>query len=124
LGEESDRLRIGPYARWGLSPKWALLVQADYGASWDRERSGGRLDQATTFLQLFYHHFEWLIAHVTASYAYSNSLNSKQYLELFRFTTSARLNRNLIVGLTFAHGDIRRDLSEGREAAIFATIKF
>jgi hypothetical protein len=124
FGEESDRLRIGPYARWGISHRWALLVQADYGASWDAGTSDGRGNQVTTFLQLFYHHYEWLISHLTANYAYSDFLNSKQHLGSFRFTSSARLNRNLTLGITFAHGDIQRDLGEAQEAAVFATIKF
>lgn len=124
FGEESDRIRIGPYARWGISNKWALLAQADYSYFWEMGPSGGKGNQVTTYLQLFYHHYEWLVSSVTANYAYSDFLTSKNHLTSFRYTTAARLNRNFTVGLSYSVGDILRDLSHAQELAVFATMKF
>ena len=124
FSDESDRLRIGPYVRRGFAEKWALLAQADYGRFWDTQASGERGSQVTTYLQLFYHHYEWLVSSVTVNYAYSDSLSTKEKLASFRYTTAARLNRNLSVGLTYLVGDGRRNLSYTQEIGVFATIKF
>lgn len=121
--DESDRMRIGPYARWGISNKWTLLAQADYGGFWNGERSGRQGTQITTYLQLFYHHYEWLVSSVTANYAFSDFL-PKNHLSSFRFTTSARLVRNMTVGITYSIGDIERNLDYAQELAVFTTIKF
>lgn len=122
--DESDRFRIGPYVRWGISNKWALLAQVDYTSFWDGQRSNSDGSQVTGYLQLYYHHYEWLVSSLTANYAYSDYLSSKEHLCSFRLTTSARIVRNLNVGVTFAVGDIERDLSYAQELAVFATIKF
>jgi hypothetical protein len=121
--DETDRMRIGPYARWGISSKWTLLAQADYGGFWNSERSAGQGEQVTTYLQLFYHHYEWLVSSITANYAYSG-VPSKNHLSSFRFTTSARLVRNMTVGITWSNGDIERSLGYAQELALFTTIKF
>ncbi|HJT81818.1 MAG TPA: hypothetical protein VJ719_11525 [Chthoniobacterales bacterium] len=123
--DESDRFRIGPYARWGISNKWAILAQADFTSFWDGHRSSGAAgSQVTGYLQLYYHHYEWLVSSITANYAYSDYLSEKEHLSSFRLTTSARVVRNLNVGLTYGIGDIERDLGNAQELAIFATIKF
>lgn len=124
FGEATDRFRIGAYARWGITNKWALLAQADYGGFWDAGRSDGQGSQVTTYLQLFYHHYEWLVSSVTANYAYSDLLSSKDHLDSFKYTLSARLNRNLTLGIVYSNGDILRDLGHAQELALFATIKF
>jgi hypothetical protein len=119
-----NRFRIGPYARWGISNKWALLAQIDYSYFWDGaapERTG---NQVTTYLQLFYHHYEWLVSSATVNYAYSNFSLPKDNLTSFRYTIAARLNRNFTVGTTYAIGDILRDLGYAQELSIFATVKF
>lgn len=121
---ESDRLRIGPYARWGISEKWALLAQADYTLFWDVGNSGGNGRQFTTYLQLFHHHTEWLVSNVTANYAYSDSLRPQDHLTSLRYTTTARINRNLTLGITYSAGDILRNLGEAQELALFMTVKF
>ena len=123
-GEQSDRLRIGPYVRWGISNKWALLAEADYGAFWDGKSSSQQGNQVTTYLQLFYHHYEWLVSSVTVNYAYSDFLSSKDNLSSFRYTAAARLNRNFTIGVTYSLGDILRDLGYAKELAVFATVKF
>lgn len=123
-GEESDRLRVGPYMRWGISDKWALLAEADYGSFSDGRLSSAQGSQITTYLQLFYHHYEWLVSSVTANYAYSDFLSSKEHLSSVRYTASARLNRNITVGITYSIGDILRDLGYAKELAVFATVKF
>lgn len=124
LGDESDRLRIGAYTRWGISNKWTLLAEVDYDSFWDGRVSAGQGSQVTTFLQLFYHHYEWLVSSVTANYAYSDFLTSKTHLGSFRYTVSARLSRNFTVGTTYAIGDILRDLGYTKELAVYATVKF
>ncbi|HSH39118.1 MAG TPA: hypothetical protein VK993_10055 [Chthoniobacterales bacterium] len=124
FSDESDRLRIGPYARWGISEKWALLAQTDYTVVWDTGSRDGQGSQVTAFLQLFYHHTEWLISSGTANYAYSDSLRAKDDLVFFRYTTAARLNRNFTLGISYAAGDILRNLGAGQELAVFATVKF
>ena len=122
--EQSDRLRIGPYLRWGISEKWALLAEVDYGVFWNVEAVQEEASQVTSYLQLFHHHYEWLVSSVTANYAYSDALTSKDHLASFRYTISARLNRNVSVGATYAFGDILRNLGEARELGVFTTIKF
>ena len=122
--DKFDRFRIGPYARWGISNKWALLVEADYSYFWDGASPEGSGNQVTTFLQLFYHHYEWLVSSATINYAYSNFSLPKDNLTSFRYTIAARLNRNFTVGATYAIGDILRDLDDAQELSIFATVKF
>ena len=122
--DESDRFRLGTYARLSLGKKWALLAAADYTHYWDAsptERTGG---QFTGFLQLYHHHTMWLVSSITGNYAYSDLLTSGQHHFSGRYTLSARLNRNLTLALTYAAGDIRRNLSYGQEAAAYANIKF
>jgi hypothetical protein len=122
--DEFDRLRIGPYARWGISNKWALLGQVDYSYFFDGaspERSG---NQFTTYLQLFYHHYEWLVSSATINYASTDFSLPKDNLTSFRYTIAARLNRNFTVVATYAIGDIQRDLDNAQELSIFATVKF
>lgn len=122
--DASDRLRVGPYVRWGISPKWALLSGVDYSAHWDVGSAGERGRQVTGFAQVFYHHTEWLVSSVTANYAYSDFLQAKEHLASFRYTTAARLNRNFTIGVSFVHGDIQRNLGYGHELAFFTNIKF
>jgi hypothetical protein len=124
VGNESDRVRIGPYARWGITNKWALLAEADYSFFWDAGPPDHGGNQVTTYLQLFYHHYEWLVSSVTANYAYTDFSIAKSDLSSFRYTTAARLNRNFTIGVTFAVGDILRDLDSAQELGIFATVKF
>ena len=119
-----DRFKIGPYARWGISNKWALLVEADYTYFWDGASPEPSGNQVTTYLQLFYHHYEWLVSSVTFNYAYSDFSLPKDNLTSFRYTIAARLNRNFTVVATYAIGDIQRDLDYAQELSIFATVKF
>ena len=122
--DESDRLRIGPYLRWGISEKWALLAEVNYSTFWDVGATETQGSQVTSIVQLFYHHFEWLVSNATANYAYSDLLTAKDHLSSFRYTLSARLNRNVSLGLTYTAGDILRNLGHGQEFGIFTTIKF
>jgi hypothetical protein len=122
--EKFDRFRIGPYVRWGISNKWALLVEADYSYFWDGAPPESNGNQVTTYLQLFYHHYEWLVSSATINYAYSNFSLPKDNLTSFRYAIGARLNRNFSVGATYAIGDILRDLDYAQELSIFATVKF
>lgn len=124
LSDETDRFRIGTYARLGLGKKWALLAEADYTYFTDTGATHGNGSQFTAFLQLYHHHTLWLVSGLTGNYAYSDLLNSRQHHFSGRYTLTARLNRNLTLGLTYAGGDIRRNLSFGQEAAAFANIKF
>jgi hypothetical protein len=124
VGNESDRVRIGPYARWGITNKWALLAEADYSFFWDAGPPDHGGNQVTTYLQLFYHHYEWLVSSVTANYAYTDFSIARSDLSSIRYTTAARLNRNFTVGVTYAVGDILRDLGYAQELGIFATVKF
>jgi hypothetical protein len=122
--DKFDRFRIGPYARWGISNKWALLGQVDYSYFWDGaspDRSG---NQVTTYLQLFYHHYEWLVSSATINYAYADFSLPEDNLTSFRYTIAARLNRNFTVVATYAIGDILRNLDDAQELSIFATVKF
>ena len=124
FAEQGNRLRIGPYARWGISNKWAVLAQIDYTGFWDAGRSNQQGNQVTAYAQLFYHHYEWLVSSVTVNYAYSDLLSWKDNLSSFRYTAAARINRNFTVGITYSVGDILRDLDYAQELAVFATIKF
>jgi hypothetical protein len=124
IGNESDRARIGPYARWGITNKWALLAEADYSFFWNAGPPDHGGYQVTAYLQLFYHHYEWLVSSVTANYAYTDFSIAKSDLSSLRCTTAARLNRNFTVGVTYAVGDILRDLGYAQELGIFATVKF
>jgi hypothetical protein len=122
--ENFDRFRIGPYARWGISNKWALLVEADYTYFWDGASHEDSGNQVTTYLQLFYHHYEWLVSSATVNFAYSDFSLPKDNLTSFRYTLAARVNRNFTVGATYAIGDTLRDLDYAQELSIFATVKF
>jgi hypothetical protein len=124
FSDEADRLKIGPYVRWGISEKWALLAQADYTAFRDVGAGTGQGSQLTTYLQLFHHHTEWLVSSVAANYAYSDSIRAEDELSSLRYSLTARLNRNLTAGITYASGDILRDLGDARELATFVTLKF
>ena len=124
FSEQTDRWRIGPYFRWGISEKWALLAEADYGGFGNAQSTGDGGSQVTTCLQLFYHHTEWLVSNVTVNYAYSDFLTAKDNLASFRWTTAARLNRNFTLGVTYLVGDAQRNLSYSQEIGVFATIKF
>jgi hypothetical protein len=124
LSEEADRVRIGGYVRWGPSTKWALLAEVDYTRFWDAGATGADGSLLTAFAQIYYHHTEWLVSSVTGNYAWSDLLTVDEHFFSGRYTLAARLNRNLTIGLTYATGDIRRNLSSGQEGAIFATVKF
>ncbi len=124
FSEESNRMRAGPYVRWGISEKWALLAEADYGGFWSAGTTGETGSQVTAILQLYYHHYEWLVSSGTLNYAYTDYLASKQHLTSFRYTAAARLNRNLTVGFTYLVGDVRRNLAYSQELAVFAAVKF
>src|SRR5215510_8192715 len=72
-----DRVRIGPYARWGISNKWALLVEADYTYFWDGlspERTG---NQVTTYLQLFFFFYVWLGPRSSTLFPYTTLFRSR-----------------------------------------------
>ena len=124
FAEESDRFRLGPYIRWGISPKWTLLAQADYGAFWDGARSARTGSQIATYLQVFYHHREWLVSSATFNYAHSDVLAARQNFSSFRYTAAARLNRSFTLGLSYVVGDAQRNLDYTQELALFANIKF
>ena len=124
FADESNRLRIGPYVRWGISPKWTLLAEVDYTHFWDAGIGKLQGDQVTAFLQLYYHHTEWLVSSLTGNYANSQLLTSGEDHFSGRYTLSARLNRNLTIGVTYTRGDIRRNLSSGEEGSVFANLKF
>ena len=124
FSEEADRFRVGPYVRWGISPKWTLLAQADYGAFWDAAATKSTGNQITTYLQVFYHHREWLVSSATFNYAYSDTLAASRDLTSFRYTGTARLNRNLTVGVSYVVGDAQRNLGYTQELALFANLKF
>ena len=124
FAEESDRARIGGYTRWGISNKWSLLAEADYTRFWDAGPAKLEGDQVTAYLQIFYHHYEWLVSSLAGNYAYTPLLLSGDHHFEWRYTLSARLNRNLTIGLTYSAGDIRRNLSFGEEGAVFAAVKF
>ena len=110
--------------RWGISTKWALLAEVDYTFYGNTKSSGQQGQQLTTYVQLFYHHTEWLVSSIAANYAYSDLLSAKDHLYSFRYTLSARLNRNVTFGMTYANGDILRNLGHAQEGALFATLSF
>ncbi len=124
FGEQSDRLRIGPYVRWGISEKWALLAEVDYSRFWEAGATRLEADQVTAFLQLHYHHYEWLVSSLSGNYAYGDLFASGDHHFSGRYTLSARLSRNLTLGLTCSFGDSRRSLARGEEGAVFASMKF
>ena len=124
FADESDRLRAGAYARWGPSSKWAVLAEIDYSHFWNAGAFDDHGGQITSFFQLFFYHREWLISSVAANYAWSDQLSTGNQLYSLKYALTARLNRSLSVGVSYAVGDILRDLSHGQEAAIFAAIKF
>jgi hypothetical protein len=124
ISEEADRMRIGGYVRWGPSTKWALLAEVDYTRFWDAGAAGADGNLLTAFAQIYYHHTEWLVSSVTGNYAWSDLLTADEHFFSGRYTLAARLNRNLTIGITYATGDIRRNLSSGQEGAVFATVKF
>lgn len=124
FADQADRFRIGTYARWGITRKWTLLAEADYTRFWDTGTTQGHGHQLTAFLQLFYHHTEWLVSSVTGNYAYSDQLVAGEQFVSGRYTLSARISRNLTVGVTYTAGDTRRNLHSGQEGAVFASIKF
>jgi hypothetical protein len=123
--DQADRGRVGAYTRWGISRKWTLLAEADYTRFWD-VASPTRTDgnQLTAFVQLFYHHTPWLVSSVTANYAHSDFFKVGDDIFSARYTLSARINRNLTVGVTATAGDTRRNLRSGQEGTVFASIKF
>jgi hypothetical protein len=122
--DQSDRFRFGPYVRWGITKKWALLAEVDFTHFWNASATQRNDNQFTAFAQLYYTHTLWLVSSVTGSYAYSDLFTADNYRLSGRYTLSARLNRSLTIGLTCATGDIRRNLGYGREAAVYANIKF
>jgi hypothetical protein len=124
FSDETDRARIGAYARWGISTKWALMAEVDYTHLWDGESAPRDGEQVTAFLQLHYHHTEWLVSSLSGNYAYSDVLTAGDHLCSARYTLSARINRNLTIGTSFANGDILRNLKYGQEAFVFASVKF
>ena len=124
FSEQADRLRIGGYARWGITRKLSLLAEVDYTRFWDIGGVKDDGDQTTAFLQLYYDHTAWLVSSLTGNYAYSELFTSGEEHFSWRYTLAARVNRNLTLGVTFAEGDIRRNLAHGEEGAIFANVKF
>ena len=124
FADETDRARLGIYARWGISEKWALLAELDYTHLWNGRSSPGDGEQLTTFLQLHYCHTEWLVSSLSGNYAHSDVLAAGSNLFSARYTLSARINRNLTIGASYAVGDILRNLDYGQEAFVFAAVKF
>lgn len=124
LGNESDRLRLGGYVRWGISRKWSVLAEVDYTQFWNSGSTDEVGGQLTAFLQLHYKHTEWLVSSVTGNFAHSDLLTAGDSHLSARYTLNARLSRNLTVGATYTFGDMRRNLDDGQEGALFATIKF
>ena len=124
LSDEADRLRTGAYVRWGISNRWALLAETDYTHFWNGGSFQQKGHQITSFLQLFCHHREWLVSSLAANHAWSDLLNAGDHLYSVKYTLSARLARNFTVGLSYAHGNILRNLGHAKEATVFANIKF
>ena len=124
FGDQSDRLRVGGYLRWGISPKWSLLAEVDYTQFWDKGGLGMDGGQVTAFLQLHYTHTEWLVSSLSGNFAHSGLLASGDSHFSGRYTLSARLSRNVTVGMSYTQGDIRRNLAEGQEGTAFVTFKF
>jgi hypothetical protein len=121
--DEADRWRNGVYSRWGISRKWTLLGEVDYSQFWNT-RSGAEGGQTTAYLQLFYHHYEWLVSSLAGNYAHSELFTRHDDHVSMRYTLSARINRNFTVGVSFTAGDIRRNLTAGQEGSVFTSIKF
>ncbi len=124
FGEETDRSRLGIYARWGATTKLAILAGIDYTHLWNGQSAPGDGEQVTTILQVNYNHTEWLVSSLTGNYAYSDAATLGDHLHSFRYTLGARISRNLTIGASFANGDILRNLGYGQEAFIFAAVKF
>jgi hypothetical protein len=124
FSDETNRFRIGAYTRWGFAPKWALLAQADYARYWNAGSLDQEGSQVTTYLQLFYHHKEWLVSSLGLNYAYSDLLESGPNFYAIKYSLAARLSRNFSVGISYAAGDILRSLGHAQEASAYATIKF
>lgn len=124
FGDETDRARLGVYSRWGISTKWALMAEVDYTHLWNGESAPRNGEQVTAFLQLHYHHTEWLVSSLSGNYVYSDVLTAGDHLYSTRYTLSARISRNLTVGASYANGDILRNLKYGQEAFVFASVKF
>ena len=124
FADQADRFRIGGYVRWGITRKLSLLAEVDHTRFRDIGDANLEGDQTTAFAQLYYNHTEWLVSSLTGNYATSPLFTSDNAHLSWRYTLAARINRNLTVGATFAEGDIRRNLSHGEEAAIFANVKF
>lgn len=122
--EEADRFRFGAYARIGLGKKWAVLAEADFTHYWSAGNKGHEGEQFTGFLQIYYHHTEWLVSGLTGNYATGDLFTSGKHHLSGRYTLAARLSRNVTVGVSYATGDIRRNLSFGQEGAAFANFKF
>lgn len=124
FSDQSDRYRLGPFVRWGLSKKWTLLAETDLTHFSKINGSYDSGTQLTSFLQLFYHHREWLVSSLALNLAHSDHFDAGNDLFSSRYLLSARINRNLTVGFTLTAGDSQRNLSSGSEAGIFAAIKF
>lgn len=123
-GDDADRARLGGYVRWGLSRKWSLLAEFDYTHFWDAGEADEEGGQVTSFLQVFYKHAEWLVSSLAGNFASSDLLTVGDAHFSARYTLIARLSRNLSLGGSFTLGDIRRNLSDGQEGTLFATVKF
>ena len=122
--DESNRFRLGTYARWGFGKKWAILAEADFTHYWDAGAKHLDGEQFTAFVQIYCNHTAWLVSGLTGNYATSDLFASGRHHLSGRYTLSARLNRNVTLALTYATGDIRRNLSFGQEAAAYANVKF
>ena len=123
--DQAERGRVGAYTRWGISRKWTLLASADYTRFWDVEnatKTDG--NQLTAFVQLFYHHTPWLVSGATLNYAHSDFFAVGDDIFSARYTLSARINRNLTIGVSATAGDTRRNLRSGQEGTVFASVKF
>src|SRR5438094_10677552 len=108
IGNESDRIRIGPYVRWGITNKWALLAEANYSFFWDAGPPDPGGNQVVTYLQLFYHHYECLVSTVTINYAYTDFSLARSDLRVFPYTTTTRLHRHVTIGVTDPVGHLLR----------------
>ncbi len=124
FARESDRGRVGVYTRWGISTKLALLAEVDYTRFWNGREDPADGNQLTAFLQLHYNHTEWLISSLTGNYAHSDLLTLGQNHFSGRYTLAARISRNLTIGVSYAVGDILRNLDAEQEGYVFASVKF
>lgn len=122
--EPSDRSRSGIFLRWGLNEKWTLLAESDLTTDWGRESADNGHSLNTSFLQVFYHHREWLVSSVAGNYAHVADLRGGEHHFSLRYTLSARINRNLTLGFSAVTGDSQRNLSSGNEASAFVAVKF